>query len=186
MLYTELTKKALRIAFDAHKDQTDKTGLPYIFHPFHLAEQMETEDEVIVALLHDVVEDSEITFEDLRTNGFPANVIDAIGLLTKDDNEKIEYTDYILRIKNNPLAAKVKLADLRHYVDGTWISEIDAEQKVLLEKYIGELIAAEPFDNNEIRMKIKSKLSRISFFVSTLLKNNLNKNKLLCDVRYNA
>ena len=112
MIYTELTKKAMRIAFDAHKEQVDKAGEPYVFHPFHLAEQMATEDEVCVALLHDVVEDTDITLEDLSVHGFSENVMDALALLTHDDG--LEYMDYIERIKPNPLAAKVKLADLRH------------------------------------------------------------------------
>lgn len=69
MIYTEMTKKAMRIAFDAHKEQVDKTGLPYIFHPFHLAEQMTDEISVCAALLHDVVEDTELSFEALATQG---------------------------------------------------------------------------------------------------------------------
>ena len=65
MLYTSLTKKALTLCFEAHKDQVDKTGLPYVFHPFHLAEQMDDELSTVCALLHDVVEDTDITFGDL-------------------------------------------------------------------------------------------------------------------------
>ena len=61
MIYTELTKKAMKLAFTAHKDQVDKSGIPYVFHPIHLAEQMESEETAIVALLHDVVEDTEYT-----------------------------------------------------------------------------------------------------------------------------
>ena len=112
MIYTTLTKKAMRIAFAAHKEQVDKTGMPYIYHPIHLAEQMETEDEVCVALLHDVVEDTDMTLGDLRSHGFPENVLDALALLTHDDG--VEYMDYIRRVKTNSLASKVKLADLRH------------------------------------------------------------------------
>ena len=70
MIYTEKTKKALKLCFEAHKDQTDKSGLPYVFHPFHLAEQMPDEDTTIVALLHDVVEDTDYTLDDLRRMGF--------------------------------------------------------------------------------------------------------------------
>ena len=66
MLYTKLTKKAMQIAFEAHKDQTDKSGLPYLYHPIHLAEQMTEENAVCVALLHDVVEDTDVTFEELE------------------------------------------------------------------------------------------------------------------------
>ena len=81
MIYTPLTKKALRICFDCHKDQVDKTGLPYVFHPFHLAEQMTDEISTICALLHDVVEDTELTFDDLEKKGFPAEVTDVLRLL---------------------------------------------------------------------------------------------------------
>lgn len=63
MIYTPKTKKALKLCFDAHKDQVDKSGIPYVFHPFHLAEQMETEETTIVALLHDVIEDTSYTLE---------------------------------------------------------------------------------------------------------------------------
>jgi len=123
MIYTALTKKAMRIAFDAHKEQVDKTGLPYIFHPFHLAEQMGTEDEVCVALLHDVAEDTDITLADLRSQGFPENVTNALALLTHENN--VEYMEYIAKIKSNPLAVKVKLADLRHNSNSTRLTGPD-------------------------------------------------------------
>ena len=112
MIYTDLTKKAMRIAYDAHREQVDKAGLPYIFHPAHLAEQMETEDEACAALLHDVIEDTGVTLDELRTHGFPESVVSAIALLTHDD--ATEYMDYIAKIKLDPIARKVKLADLRH------------------------------------------------------------------------
>lgn len=70
MIYTVLTKKAMKLCFEAHKDQVDKSGLPYVFHPFHLAEQMTDELSTIAALLHDVVEDTSYTFTDLREMGF--------------------------------------------------------------------------------------------------------------------
>lgn len=117
MIYTTLTKKALKICFDAHKDQVDKTGMPYVFHPFHLAEQMDTEDAVCVALLHDTVEDTDISFEDLINEGFNDNIINALKLLTHNDDTP--YLEYVARIKENPLARKVKLADLRHNSDLT-------------------------------------------------------------------
>ncbi|MBR5011946.1 MAG: GTP pyrophosphokinase, partial [Clostridia bacterium] len=81
MIYTESTKKALKLCFEAHKDQKDKSGLPYVFHPFHLAEQMESEETTIVALLHDVVEDSAYTLEDLKNMGFSEAVTDAVALM---------------------------------------------------------------------------------------------------------
>ncbi len=85
MIYTDITKKALKLCFEAHKDQLDKSGMPYVFHPFHLAEQMEDELTTAVALLHDVVEDSGYTLDDLRAMGFPAEVTEAIALMTHDD-----------------------------------------------------------------------------------------------------
>ena len=73
MIYTEMTKKALKLCFEAHKEQIDKSGMPYVFHPFHLAEQMQDEETTIVALLHDVIEDTDYTLDDLRKMGFGAN-----------------------------------------------------------------------------------------------------------------
>lgn len=117
MIYTDMTKKALKICFEAHKEQLDKSGLPYIFHPFHLAEQMDDADSVCVSLLHDTIEDTNITFNDLINEGFNTNVINALKLLTHNDNS--DYMDYVKRIKTNPLATKVKLADLKHNSDLT-------------------------------------------------------------------
>lgn len=106
MIYTPLTKKALKISFIAHKDQVDKSGMPYVFHPFHLAEQMNDEYSTCVALLHDVVEDTDITLDELTSEGFPAEIIDALALMTHDD--KVPYMDYVRKIKTNPIATKVK------------------------------------------------------------------------------
>lgn len=117
MIYTAMTKKALKICFNAHINQVDKTGIPYVFHPFHLAEQMDDEDSVCVALLHDVVEDTEITFEDLINEGFNENVINTLKLLTHVDDTP--YMEYVKEIKTNPIAKKVKLADLKHNSDLT-------------------------------------------------------------------
>ncbi len=114
MIYTELTVKAMHIAYNAHSGQTDKNGMPYIFHPFHLAEQMHTESEICTALLHDVAEDTDITLEKL-TEDFPKEITDALKLLTHDKN--IDYFDYVREIKTNPIARKVKLADLKHNSD---------------------------------------------------------------------
>lgn len=110
--YTPLINRALQIAYEAHHGQTDASGTPYIFHPAFLAAQMDTEEEIITALLHDVVEDTTVTFESLESEGFSQNVLAALRLLTHNDGS--EYMDYVRRIKENPLAAKVKLADLGH------------------------------------------------------------------------
>ena len=123
MIYTPLTKKALRLCFDAHREQVDKTGLPYVFHPFHLAEQMKDEYSTVCALLHDVVEDTDCTLDDLRSMGFPDAVVDALALLTHDP--AVPYMDYVKVIATNPIARKVKMADLRHNSDLSRMDEAD-------------------------------------------------------------
>lgn len=133
MIYTELTKKALRISFEAHKYQTDKIGMPYVYHPFHLAEQMKDEYSTCVALLHDVVEDSETSLNDLIEEGFPKEVTDAIALMTHD--ERIPYMEYVAEIKNNPIARVVKLADLRHNSDLSRLDKIDEKTNERVKKY---------------------------------------------------
>ncbi len=104
MIYTALTKKALKLCFEAHKEQVDKTGLPYVFHPFHLAEMMDDEISTVCALLHDVVEDTSITFDELSDMGFPDEVIDVLRLLTHEDD--VEYMEYVRNISKNPVAKK--------------------------------------------------------------------------------
>ena len=130
MIYTAMTKKALKICFNAHKEQVDKTGLPYVFHPFHLAEQMDDEDSVCLALLHDVVEDTNVSFEDLINEGFNENIINALKLLTHKDDTP--YLEYVIKIKENHLAKKVKLADLKHNSD---LSRLDLLKDKIPPKY---------------------------------------------------
>lgn len=132
MIYTELTKKALKLCFEAHKDQVDKTGIPYVFHPFHLAEQMKDEYTTIVALLHDVVEDTNITLADLEKE-YPKEVIDALRLLTHDSS--VDYMDYIKEIAKNEIARTVKLADLTHNSDLSRLDIIDEKVLTRKEKY---------------------------------------------------
>lgn len=135
MIYTELTKKAMLIAYQAHKDMSDKNGIPYIFHPIHLAEQMDSEKAVIVALLHDVVEDTDWTMSGLEQEGFPKDVIDALNLLTH--NDEIEYLECIRQINqsSNPYAKAVKLADLKHNSDLSRLQKIDEKTLLRIEKY---------------------------------------------------
>ena len=114
MIYTEMTIKAMKIAYEAHLGQLDYNDVPYIFHPYHLAEQMDDEVSCTVALLHDVVEDTPITLSDLEQI-FPAQVVEIVRLLTHD--EGVDYFDYIRKIKKNPIATKVKLEDLKHNSD---------------------------------------------------------------------
>ncbi len=114
MIYTELTKRAMKLAYEAHHGQTDKGGLPYIFHPYHLAEQMDDEISTCAALLHDVVEDTDVTFDDLEKE-FPHEVLDVLKLLTHDEDE--DYYEYVRRLKDDPVAKKIKLADIAHNSD---------------------------------------------------------------------
>ena len=114
MIYTEMTIKAIKVAYEAHLGQLDYNDVPYIFHPYHLAEQMDDEVSCTVALLHDIVEDTPITLSDLEQI-FPAQVLEIVRLLTHDEN--IDYFDYIREIKKNPIATKVKLEDLKHNSD---------------------------------------------------------------------
>lgn len=132
MINTELTRKAMIIAYNAHKNQFDKAQVPYIYHPIHLAEQMTTETECIVALLHDVVEDTDVTFEQLEKE-FPFEIIEILKLLTHDNKE--DYMTYIERIKKNAIAKKVKIADIIHNSDETRLDEITEKDIVRRKKY---------------------------------------------------
>lgn len=133
MVYTDLTKKALKLSFEAHKNQVDKSGMPYVYHPFHLAEQMETEDAVIVALLHDVVEDTDYTIDDIKELGFSKRVIEALELMTHD--KSVPYMDYVEKIKDNPIAKAVKIADLKHNSDLSRLDVVDDKARKRVEKY---------------------------------------------------
>lgn len=130
MLYTELTMKAMKIAYEKHHGKTDKAEIPYIFHPYHLAEQMgDDEYAICTALLHDVAEDTDMTIEDLAAAGFPDEIIDALKCLTHQ--EGVPYLGkYIEDIKANPLARKVKLADLRHNSDPTRLLPAKDEEEL--------------------------------------------------------
>ena len=133
MIYTAITKKAMKLAYEAHQGQTDKNGMPYIFHPVHLAEQMTDENTTVCALLHDVVEDTPYTLPDLRAMGFHPEVIDALTLLTHDKSDP--YMDYVRKIKMNRIASAVKLADLRHNSDLSRLDMVDDDALKRVKKY---------------------------------------------------
>lgn len=119
MIYTPLTKKAMKIAYDAHHGQEDAGGVPYVLHAAHVAEQMKEEITACAALLHDVVEDTDITLEQLEQQ-FPPEVTELVALLTHDPKE--DYFDYIQRIRGNHNAKLIKLADLEHNSDESRLS----------------------------------------------------------------
>lgn len=133
MIYTEMTKKAMKLCFAAHKEQTDKSGVPYVFHPIHLAEQMDTEETVIAALLHDVVEDTAYTLKDIANMGFSQQIIDALALLTHD--EPMPYMEYVSRVKENEIAKAVKLADLKHNSDLSRLDVASDKSLARVKKY---------------------------------------------------
>ena len=112
--------------------QNDKFGIPYIFHPMHLAELMDTEEECIVAILHDVVEDTDITFEYLEKE-FSDTIVEAIKLLTRD--KSIPYDEYIMKLKDNEIAKKVKLADLLHNSNVNRLTQITEKDIIRNHKY---------------------------------------------------
>ena len=103
-------ENAIILATQAHRGQVDKGGQPYILHPLRVMLQLETTPERIVALLHDVVEDTSITLETIRSEGYSPDVVESIDCLTRREDES--YADFIQRIQHNPLARRVKIQDL--------------------------------------------------------------------------
>ncbi len=134
MLYTELTKKAMLIAYDWHLGTTDKGGMPYIFHPLAVAEMMgDDEYAVCVALLHDIIEDTPMTIHQLSCMRFPPEIVEAVEALTRRPNEA--YMDYLSRLQLNDLARKVKLGDLKHNSDLGRLRDVDKEALSLHKRY---------------------------------------------------
>lgn len=128
-----LIAKAITIAIDAHKGQKDKGGNPYILHPLTVASKQETENGIVVALLHDVVEDSQYTLDDLRQAGFPPDVCNAVDMLTHKQGE--DYFSYIQKIKTNDIARSVKVQDILHNSDTSRLSSVTEKDAARLEKY---------------------------------------------------
>jgi GTP diphosphokinase / guanosine-3',5'-bis(diphosphate) 3'-diphosphatase len=129
----QLFEKAILIALNAHKDQVDKGGNPYILHPLRVMLAMDTLEAKIVALLHDVVEDSTTTIHNLKEDGFPESIQKAVSILTKKESQS--YQDYILLVHQNPLATKIKLADLKDNMDESRLKEITDADKLRIKKY---------------------------------------------------
>lgn len=128
-------ERAIEIAVSAHKGQLDKGGNPYILHPLNVMMALDSEDERIVGVLHDVVEDNEAwTFERLEIEEFSISVIEALKSVTKlSENE--DYDDFITRCIANRIGKKVKVADLRHNLDIRRIDKIGERDIDRLNKY---------------------------------------------------
>lgn len=133
MIYTDKTKQALKLMFAKHKDQVDKSGIPYVFHPFSVAQSMDDENSTIVALLHDVIEDTDTTIDELVEMGFNDEIISALKILTHD--KSVAYFDYIEKIKSNSLATKVKISDLKNNSDLSRLNKITQKDVERVEKY---------------------------------------------------
>jgi len=129
---------AIRIANDAHEGQVDKAGAPYILHPIRVMLRLSNETERIVAVLHDTIEDTDVTIEMLRSLGFSEEILEAVLALTHQERES--YEDFVLRVKENPLAAAVKRADIADNMDLTRLHSVTERDKARQEKYARALL----------------------------------------------
>lgn len=132
--YNELYDHALRIAIRAHEGQQDKSGREYVMHPIRVAERCKDSRTKIVALLHDTIEDTDVTIEYLRKEGFPEEIIDAVLSVTKQEGEN--YEDFVRRAAKNAIGKEVKIADLEDNMDIRRLIEIKEEDVARLRKYL--------------------------------------------------
>lgn len=130
----ELLEKAIAIAVDAHRGQKDRYGAAYILHPIRVMNRVDTLPEKTVAILHDVVEDTDWTFEDLKQEGFPEKIVEAVRCLTKKEGE--DYDDFVSRSAKNAIARCVKLGDLEDNMDVRRMPEVSQESLSRLNKYL--------------------------------------------------
>jgi (p)ppGpp synthase/HD superfamily hydrolase len=128
-------ERAIAIAAEAHAGQKDRAGAPYILHPIRLMIQMDSENAMMAAVLHDVVENSVWTLDDLRKEGFSNEVLNAVDSLTHRDKEGEDYWDYIQRAKSDPIAIKVKLADLEDNLNPDRLNEITEKDEKRFDRY---------------------------------------------------
>lgn len=145
MTYAEQIDKAIDVCFEAHAGQVDKGGTPYAWHPIHVACQMRTEPETIAALLHDIVEDTRYTLQDLREMGFDKAVLDAVEVLTR--SKRTQYMEYIEAVSRNPIARAVKKADLLHNMDLTRLKRVEGKDINRWHKYKKAFKRLEEADN---------------------------------------
>lgn len=124
---------AITLALDAHRGQTQKDGSPYILHPLTLMTRLRDPLQQMVAVLHDVVEDTPVTLVQLREQGYPAEAVNAVDALTRRPDES--YSNFIQRIKLNPIARQVKLADIEHNMDVLRLPAVTAEDAKRMERY---------------------------------------------------
>ena len=133
MLYTKYTKKAIKFMYKKHQNQIDKGNIPYIFHPWHIAEQLEEEKRIVVALLHDILEDTNTSVKELEKENFDNEIIEALILLKHDKN--IDYFQYIKNLSKNEIAKDVKIVDLKHNLDLSRLDKVSEKDLKRVEKY---------------------------------------------------
>lgn len=126
-------QRAIEIAVSAHRGQIRRNGLPYILHPMRVMLRQKDEESMIAAILHDVVEDTDVTHADLEKEGFTPHVLDAVRRLTHE--EDVSYGDYIESVAGNSIARAVKLADLEDNMQLAEISEVSEKDCERLRKY---------------------------------------------------
>jgi (p)ppGpp synthase/HD superfamily hydrolase len=134
MTENELLEKAIGIAVQAHRGQKDRYGAPYVLHPLRVMARVEATDDKIVAVLHDVVEDTDWTFDDLRSEGFPEAILRALDCVTKREGEP--YEEFVQRSASDPAARRVKLADLEDNMDVRRLPELTERDCNRLQKYL--------------------------------------------------
>ena len=127
-------ERAIQIAVQAHAGTTDRGGKAYILHPISVMMRCETDEEKIVAILHDVIEDTDWTFEALRQEGFSETIITALETVTKLSEDE-DYDEFIQRSLNNEIGRKVKIADLRENLDVTRIGQLTDKDIARINKY---------------------------------------------------
>ena len=127
-------ERAIQIAVEAHAGATDRGGKAYILHPISVMMRCETDEEKVVAILHDVVEDTDWTFDALRQEGFSETIIEALKTVTKHSEDE-DYDEFIQRSLKNEIGRKVKIADLRENLDVTRIGELSKKDVERINKY---------------------------------------------------
>lgn len=133
VIYTDMTTKAMLLAEQYHAGQYDKNGAPYIFHVYDVARGVHTEDEICVAFLHDILEDTDCS-EDILRQHFPDRIVEAVKVMTH--SKKDSYVEYIAKVKTNPIARHVKLSDIRNNTRSDRMINLDDNIRVrLINKY---------------------------------------------------
>jgi (p)ppGpp synthase/HD superfamily hydrolase len=129
----DMIERAFLLAIEAHKGQVDLSGRPYLYHIFYVATHITRKKAMVVAFLHDIVEDTNTTLEDLKEKGFDEEIVAAVEAITKRKSEK--YIDFINRVKENSLATEVKLADLKHNIQIKRLKNPTERDLKRIEKY---------------------------------------------------